>query len=194
MSTRAMRGTAAENAAVKMGKVVRTVRDKMIPEKLIWIQFADGEVSAGRAVPAVREPEAPQPARRRRPLSAVQRAAPALQPGTGRDRVGARRRGRVGLAGEACAPHAAPALAPERPSPALRRAEPPRAVHRLGRTTGRLALHRPRGVRPLGGRRGPRLRDDRPANPGGEGAARASLRRARRRRTSSQSARTRTGT
>jgi ribosomal protein S27AE len=42
---------AAENAAVKMGKVVRTVRDKMIPEKLIWIQFADGEVSAGRPCP-----------------------------------------------------------------------------------------------------------------------------------------------
>ena len=43
--------TAAENAAVKMGKVVRTVRDKMIPEKLIWIQFADGEVSAGQPCP-----------------------------------------------------------------------------------------------------------------------------------------------
>jgi ribosomal protein S27AE len=34
-----------------MGKVVRTVRDKMIPEKLIWIQFADGEVSAGQPCP-----------------------------------------------------------------------------------------------------------------------------------------------
>ena len=43
--------TAAENAAVKMGKVVRTVRDKMIPEKLIWIQFADGEVRAGQPCP-----------------------------------------------------------------------------------------------------------------------------------------------
>jgi len=43
--------TAAENAAVKMGKVVHTVRDKMIPEKLIWIQFADGEVSAGQPCP-----------------------------------------------------------------------------------------------------------------------------------------------
>ena len=43
--------TAAENAAVKMGKVARTVRDKMIPEKLIWIQFADGEVGAGQPCP-----------------------------------------------------------------------------------------------------------------------------------------------
>lgn len=42
---------AAENAAVKMGKVVRTVRDKMIPDKLIWIQFADGEVSPGQPCP-----------------------------------------------------------------------------------------------------------------------------------------------
>ena len=43
--------TAAEHAAVKMGKVARTVRDKMIPEKLIWIQFADGEVGAGQPCP-----------------------------------------------------------------------------------------------------------------------------------------------
>ena len=43
--------TAAEDAAVKMGKVARTVRDKMIPEKLIWIQFADAEVSAGQPCP-----------------------------------------------------------------------------------------------------------------------------------------------
>jgi ribosomal protein S27AE len=43
--------TAAEKAAVQMGKVVRTTRDKMIPEKLIWIQFADGEVGAGQPCP-----------------------------------------------------------------------------------------------------------------------------------------------
>jgi hypothetical protein len=43
--------TAAENAAVKMGKVARTVRDRMIPEKLIWVQFADGEVGPGQPCP-----------------------------------------------------------------------------------------------------------------------------------------------
>lgn len=43
--------TACEQAAVKMGKVVRTVRDKMIPEKLIWVQFADAEIRIGEPCP-----------------------------------------------------------------------------------------------------------------------------------------------
>jgi ribosomal protein S27AE len=43
--------TACEQAAVKMGKVARTVRDKMIPEKLIWVQFADAEIRAGEPCP-----------------------------------------------------------------------------------------------------------------------------------------------
>jgi hypothetical protein len=43
--------TACEQAAVKMGKVARTVRDKMIPEKLIWVQFADAEIYAGQPCP-----------------------------------------------------------------------------------------------------------------------------------------------
>ena len=124
--------TAAENAAVKMGKVVRTVRDKMIPEKLIWIQFADGEVSAGQPCPrcgsrkllnlhadVVRCPQC------NAQLLLSNQGLEAIEP----EPEGARR---IGLTGEARAPHATPALAPERPSPALRRAEPPRAVHRLG--------------------------------------------------------------
>src|SRR5204863_6771235 len=43
--------TAAEVAARKMGKVARTTRDKMIPEKLIWIQFADAEIGQGQPCP-----------------------------------------------------------------------------------------------------------------------------------------------
>jgi ribosomal protein S27AE len=43
--------TACEQAAVKMGKVVRTVRDKQIPEKLIWVQFADAEIRIGEPCP-----------------------------------------------------------------------------------------------------------------------------------------------
>jgi DNA-directed RNA polymerase subunit RPC12/RpoP len=43
--------TAVELAATKMGKVARTVRDKMIPEKLIWVQFADAEIAAGQPCP-----------------------------------------------------------------------------------------------------------------------------------------------
>jgi hypothetical protein len=34
-----------------MGKVARTVRDKMIPDKLIWVQFADAEIRAGEPCP-----------------------------------------------------------------------------------------------------------------------------------------------
>jgi hypothetical protein len=43
--------TACEQAATKMGKVARTVRDKTIPEKLIWIQFADAEIRIGEPCP-----------------------------------------------------------------------------------------------------------------------------------------------
>jgi ribosomal protein S27AE len=43
--------TACEQAATKMGKVARTVRDKMIPEKLIWVQFADAEIRVGQPCP-----------------------------------------------------------------------------------------------------------------------------------------------
>lgn len=43
--------SAAEHAATEMGKVVRTMRDRMIPERLIWIQFADGEVGTGQPCP-----------------------------------------------------------------------------------------------------------------------------------------------
>jgi ribosomal protein S27AE len=43
--------TACEEAATKMGKVARTVRDKMVPEKLIWVQFADAEIRIGEPCP-----------------------------------------------------------------------------------------------------------------------------------------------
>ena len=43
--------TACEQAAIEMGKVARTVRDKMIPEKLIWVQFADAEIHEGEPCP-----------------------------------------------------------------------------------------------------------------------------------------------
>jgi ribosomal protein S27AE len=34
-----------------MGKVARTVRDKMMPDKLIWVQFADAEIRVGEPCP-----------------------------------------------------------------------------------------------------------------------------------------------
>jgi ribosomal protein S27AE len=43
--------TACEQAATKMGKVARTVRDRMVPEKLIWVQFADAEIRVGEPCP-----------------------------------------------------------------------------------------------------------------------------------------------
>jgi hypothetical protein len=43
--------TACEQAAARMGKVVRTVRDRMVPNKLIWVQFADAEIREGEPCP-----------------------------------------------------------------------------------------------------------------------------------------------
>jgi hypothetical protein len=43
--------TACEAAAIRMGKVARTVRDKMVPAKLIWVQFADAAVRDGQPCP-----------------------------------------------------------------------------------------------------------------------------------------------
>ena len=42
---------ACEAAAKRMGKVARTARDKMVPEKLIWVQFADYELPEGQPCP-----------------------------------------------------------------------------------------------------------------------------------------------
>ncbi|HZT46153.1 MAG TPA: hypothetical protein VFA24_08245 [Gaiellaceae bacterium] len=39
---------ACEAAARRMGKVARTTRDKMMPDKLIWVQFADFEIPEGQ--------------------------------------------------------------------------------------------------------------------------------------------------
>jgi hypothetical protein len=38
---------AAANAARRMGKAVQTTRDRMFPEKCIWVQFADGRIRTG---------------------------------------------------------------------------------------------------------------------------------------------------
>ena len=38
---------AAANAARRMGKAVQTTRDRMFPEKAIWVQFADGRIRTG---------------------------------------------------------------------------------------------------------------------------------------------------
>jgi hypothetical protein len=43
--------TACEQAAASMGKVARTVRDKTMPDKQIWVQFADAEVGVGQPCP-----------------------------------------------------------------------------------------------------------------------------------------------
>jgi hypothetical protein len=43
--------TACAEAATSMGKVARTVRDRMIPHKLIWVQFADYEIREGEPCP-----------------------------------------------------------------------------------------------------------------------------------------------
>jgi len=43
--------TACEQAATEMGKVARTVRDKMVPNKLIWVQFAEAEIRIGEPCP-----------------------------------------------------------------------------------------------------------------------------------------------
>jgi len=42
---------AAEAAAARMGKAVRTTRDKMMPEKYMWVQFADHCVGPGEPCP-----------------------------------------------------------------------------------------------------------------------------------------------
>jgi uncharacterized protein YbaR (Trm112 family) len=41
----------ATAAAKRMGKAVMTTRDKMIPEKYIWVQFADHKIKPGRPCP-----------------------------------------------------------------------------------------------------------------------------------------------
>jgi len=43
--------TACELAAHRMGKAVRTARDRRVPHKLIWIQFADAYVGEGKPCP-----------------------------------------------------------------------------------------------------------------------------------------------
>jgi len=43
--------TACELAATRMGKAVRTARDRRIPHKLIWIQFADAHVGPDEPCP-----------------------------------------------------------------------------------------------------------------------------------------------
>lgn len=42
---------ACEHAALQMGKVARTVRDRRIPDKLMWVQFADFEIREGEPCP-----------------------------------------------------------------------------------------------------------------------------------------------
>jgi len=42
---------AAEAAAARMGKVVLTTRDKQLPRKFVWIQFADAKIKAGEPCP-----------------------------------------------------------------------------------------------------------------------------------------------
>jgi hypothetical protein len=43
--------TACERAALRMGKIARTARDKWLPDKLIWVQFAEFEISEGEPCP-----------------------------------------------------------------------------------------------------------------------------------------------
>jgi len=43
--------SACELAAARMGKAVRTARDRRVPTKLIWVQFADAYVKDGSPCP-----------------------------------------------------------------------------------------------------------------------------------------------
>jgi hypothetical protein len=43
--------TACEHAALQMGKVARTARDKRVPDKMIWVQFAEFEIREGEPCP-----------------------------------------------------------------------------------------------------------------------------------------------
>ncbi len=43
--------TACELAAHRMGKAVRTARDRRVPNKLLWIQFADAYIAEGQPCP-----------------------------------------------------------------------------------------------------------------------------------------------
>jgi hypothetical protein len=43
--------TACTLAATRMGKAARTVRDKMVPDKLIWVQFGDAAIEEGDPCP-----------------------------------------------------------------------------------------------------------------------------------------------
>jgi hypothetical protein len=47
----ALVGKAAETAAKKMGKGVMAAKDKMVPEKYLWVQFADHKVGPGQPCP-----------------------------------------------------------------------------------------------------------------------------------------------
>jgi hypothetical protein len=42
---------AAKNAAARMGKGVKAIRDRQFPLKYIWVQFADGKLRAGEPCP-----------------------------------------------------------------------------------------------------------------------------------------------
>jgi len=42
---------AAEAAAARMGKVVLTTRDKQLPRKFVWVQFADAKIKVGDPCP-----------------------------------------------------------------------------------------------------------------------------------------------
>ena len=43
--------TAAESAAHELGKVVSTVRDRYVPDRFVWLQFADYKVGPGEPCP-----------------------------------------------------------------------------------------------------------------------------------------------
>ena len=43
--------SACEVAAHRMGKAIRTARDRRVPDKLLWIQFADAYVGEGKPCP-----------------------------------------------------------------------------------------------------------------------------------------------
>jgi hypothetical protein len=42
---------AAKNAAARMGRGVKAIRDRQFPEKYVWVQFADGKLRAGEPCP-----------------------------------------------------------------------------------------------------------------------------------------------
>ena len=43
--------TAATEVAAEMGKAVLTSRDRLVPDKYVWVQFADGQAGPGRPCP-----------------------------------------------------------------------------------------------------------------------------------------------